>query len=105
MMIPKEQLTGEDVRQVVEQMIRDHLNVAVDGYNVDTTVVVNGLVKAAIEGQTIESGCEDLALEVGSNTVREHLNALLDGYDLRQHEGAMNAGWRELLPIRVFRTT
>ena len=61
MMIPKEQLTGEDVRQVVEQMIRDHLNVAVDGYKCDTTVVVNVLVKAAIEGQTIESVSEDLA--------------------------------------------
>ena len=73
MMIPKEQLNGEDVRQVVEQTIRDHLNLAIDGYKCDTAVVVNGLVKAAIEGQTIESECEDLALEDGSNTVREHL--------------------------------
>lgn len=104
MRIPKEQLTGEEVRQVVEQMIRAHLNVAVDGYKCDTTVVVNVLVKAAIEGQTIESVCEDLALEVGSNTVREHLNALLDVYNLRQHECAMNAGLAgnipEMLPRR-----
>jgi hypothetical protein len=98
MMIPKEQLNGEAVRQVVEQTIREHLNLAIDGYKCDTAVVVKVLVKAAIEGQTIESVCEDLALEVGRNTVREHLNALLDVYDLRQHECAMNAGLAGNIP-------
>jgi putative transposase len=61
-------------------------------------MVVNVLVKAAIEGQTIESVCEDLALEVSSNTVREQLNALLDVYDLRTHECEMNAGLAACVP-------
>jgi len=92
MIIPKEQLSGEDVRCVVEQTLREHLNLAIDGYKCDTRCVVNVLVKAAIERQTIESVCDDLALEVSSNTVRERLNALLDVYDLREHECEMNAG-------------
>ena len=92
MMIPKEQLGGEDVRRVVEQTLREPLNLAVDGYKCDTGAVVNVLVKAAIERQTIESVGDDVRLAVSSNTVREHLNAVLDGYDLREHECEMNAG-------------
>src|SRR6266568_5026842 len=92
MMIPKEQLGGEDVRRVVEQTLREPLTLAVDGYKCDTGAVVNVLVKAAIERQTIESVGDDVTLAVSSNTVREHLNAVLDVYDLREHECEMNAG-------------
>src|SRR5260370_41667704 len=92
MIIPEEQLSGEDVRRVVEQTLREHLKLAIDGYKCDTGCVVNVLVKAAIERQTMESVCDDLALEVSSNTVRERLNTLLDVYDLREHECEMNAG-------------
>jgi hypothetical protein len=101
MMIPKEQLGGEDVRRVVEQTLREHLNLAVDGYKCDTGAVVNVLVKAAIERQTIESVCDDLTLEVSSNTVREHLNAVLDVYDLREHECEMNAGLAGNIPEQL----
>jgi hypothetical protein len=101
MMIPKEQLSGEDVRRVVEQSLREHLALAVDGYKCDSSCLVSVLVKAAIEGQTIESVCNDLALEVGSNTVREHLNALLDVSDLRRHECEMNAGLADNIPEQL----
>ena len=60
MIIPKERLSGEDVRQVVEATVREYLKLAIDGYKCDTATVVSVLVKAAIEGQTIESVCEDL---------------------------------------------
>jgi len=98
MILPKEQLTGEVVRQVVEQTLRENLSLDVDGYKCDPNTLVNVLVKAAIEGQTIESVCGDLEIEVGSNAVREHLNALLDVYDLRQHECAMNGGLAGNIP-------
>jgi putative transposase len=100
MIIPKEQLSGEEVRQVVEQTFREHLKWAIDGYKCDTTAVVNVLVKAAIEGQTIESICTDLKLDVGSNTntVREQLNQILDVCDLRTHECQMNAGLVSCIP-------
>lgn len=98
MIIPKDQLSGETVRQVVEQTLREHMNLTIDGYKCDTATVVNVLVKAAIEGQTIESVCEDLVLPVGSNTVREHLNTLLDVYELRTHECEMKAGLVDSVP-------
>lgn len=101
MIIPKEQLSGEDVRQVVEETLREHLKLAINGYKCDTATMVNVLVKAAIEGQTMESVCEDLALEVGSNTVREHFNALLDVSNLRAHECEMNAGLSACVPAEL----
>lgn len=101
MMIPKEQLSGEDVRQVVEQTLRKHLKWTIDGYKCDTSAVVNVLVKAAIEGQTIESICADLGLEVGSKTVREQLNAVLDVCELRTHECQLNAGLVACIPEQL----
>jgi hypothetical protein len=101
MIIPKEQLNGEDVRQVVEQTLRGYLSLAIDGYKCDSRSVVNVLVKAAIEGQTIESVCDDLTIGVESNTVRAHRNALLDVYDLRRHECEMNAGLAGNIPERL----
>src|SRR5258706_16180967 len=101
MIIPKERLSGEGVRQVVEQTVREHLKLDIDGYKCDTATVVSVLVKAAIEGQTIESVCEDLAIEIGSNTVREQLNALLDVVDLRRQECEMNAGLVACIPEQM----
>ena len=101
MIIPEEKLSGEDVRRVVEQTLREQLSVAIDGYKCDSSSVVNVLVKAGIERQTIESVCDDLALEVSSNTVRAQLNALLDVYDLREHECEMNAGLARNVPEQL----
>jgi putative transposase len=101
MMIPKAELSGEDIRQVVEQTLRATLKWTIDGYKCDTSAVVNVLVKAAIEGQTIESICADLALEVGSNTVPEQLNQLLDVCELRTHECQMNAGLVLCIPEQL----
>jgi putative transposase len=104
MIIPKAQLSGEDVRQVVEQTLQEYLNVVTEGYKCDSRRVIQVLVKAAIEGQTIETVCSDLELEVGSNTVREHLNALLDVSDLRRHECEMNAALAGNIPEQMPRT-
>jgi len=101
MIIPKEQLSGEDVRVVVEQILREHLKWAIAGYKCDSSTVIQVLVKAAIEGQTIDSICEDLGLEVSSNTVREQLNAVLDVCDLRTHECQINAGLVDCIPEQL----
>lgn len=101
MNIPKEQLSGEAVREVVEQIIREQLSLAIEGYKCHTSDVVNVLVKAAIEGQTIESICADLALAVSSNTVREQLNQVLDVYDLREQECQVNAGLARCVPVEL----
>ena len=101
MMIPKERLAAEDVRARVEQVLRGHLTLSIKGYKCDLMTVLNVLGKAAIEGQTIESVCADLELEVGSNTIREQLNRALDASDLRAHEAELNSGIAECLPAEL----
>ncbi len=97
-MITKNELTAEDVRQMAESVLRDYLNVNIDGYKWDTASVLNVLMKAAIDGQSVESMCADLTEVAGSNALREQLNAVLDVYDLRRHEVEMNAGLAACLP-------
>src|SRR5258708_33183971 len=90
-MITKNELTAEDVRQMAENVLRKYLNVNIDGYKWDTASVLNVLMKAAMDGQSVESVCADLTEVAGSNALREQLNAELDGYDLRRREVDMNA--------------
>jgi putative transposase len=97
-MITKNELTAEDVRQTAEQVLRDHLNVNIDGYKWDTARVLNVLMKAAIDGQSVERACADLNEIAGSNALREQLNVALDVYDLRRHEIEMNAGLAACFP-------
>src|SRR5258708_10136048 len=101
MIIPKEQLNAEDVGQIVEQTLQKHLGLRIEGYKCECSRVIQVLVQAAIEGQSIESICEDLELDVSSNTVREQLNATLDVCDLRRHECEMNAGLVDCIPEQM----
>jgi putative transposase len=101
MIIPKERLSGEDVRQIVEESLQRHLSLGIDGYKCDSSSVIQVLVQAAIEGQSIESICDDLKVEVSSNTVREQLNAVLDVCELRRHECEMNAGLVGCIPQQM----
>jgi hypothetical protein len=101
MIIPKEPLSAEDVRVAVERFVAEHLKWEIDGYKCDSSTVIQVLVKAAIEGQTIESIGEDLRLDIGSNTVRAQLNGLLDVCDLRTHEAQINAGLVECIPAQL----
>src|SRR5258707_13590851 len=101
MNIPKEQLRGEDVRRIVEQTLAEHLKLRIEGYKCDSKSVMQVLVQAALEGQSIESICEDLELDVSSNTVREQLNGVLDVCDLRRHECEMNSGLADCIPEQM----
>jgi hypothetical protein len=97
-MIPKNELKAEDVRQMAEQVVRDHLTSHIEGYTWDTASVLNVLLKAAHDGQSVESGCADLSHVAGSNALREQLNRVLDVCDLRRHEVEMNAGLAACFP-------
>ncbi len=79
-------------------MLRDYLKVNIDGYKWDTASVLNVLMKAAIEGQSVESACADLKEVAGSNALLAQLNAVLDVTDLRRHEVEMNAGLAACFP-------
>lgn len=101
MIIPKEALKAEDVRQIVETILEEQLHIGGGGYKCSREQVSAVLVKAAVEGQTIESTCADLALAVESNTIRAHLNALLDASALRQQEVDMNNGLVAGVPLEM----
>jgi putative transposase len=59
------------------------------------------LVKAALDGTSIEAVCQELCAVADSNTLREQLNKALDIVDLRDHEAQMNAALASLIPKDV----
>ena len=61
-------------------------------------MVCNVLMKAAVEGMSVESMCADLQGSTGSNTIREHLNEVLEVGELRRQEWAMYAGLVACIP-------
>jgi hypothetical protein len=46
MIIPKEQLSAEDVRVEVERFVGEHLNWEIDGYKCDSSTVIQVLRSA-----------------------------------------------------------
>ena len=63
-------MSGETVRQAVETLLREQLGLKRDGYKCTTSVVLNVVVKAAVERQTIERVCSELVVPVNSDTIR-----------------------------------
>jgi hypothetical protein len=100
-MILDRQLTGETVRAAVKGMLQEHLSLHIDGYKCNTALGLDVLVKAALEGQTIESIGDALDLAVGSNAIQEQLNQALEGGDLRVHERELNCGLAACLPAEL----
>jgi hypothetical protein len=99
--IPKERLNAEDVREVTERLRRHQLSVQVEGYKITTSMVLNVLLKAAVEKRSIEAVCADLTEVVDSNTMREAINRVLRVEDLRQHEAKFNAALAECIPAAM----
>ena len=82
----KDRLKAEDVRELTERLLREQLSLQVEGYKITTSMVLNVLLKAAVEKRSIEAVCADLTDVVDSNTLREALNRVLSVEDLQQHE-------------------
>src|SRR5215510_11467797 len=97
----KDRLNAEDVRELTERLLREKLSLAVDGYKITTSMVLNVLLKAAVEKRSIEAVCADLADVVDGNTLREALNQALRVEDLREHEVEFNAALAECIPAEM----
>jgi hypothetical protein len=97
-MITKNSLKAEDVRQLSERLLRETLGIAVQGYKCTSEQVCNVLLKAAVEGMSVESICADMPMTVGSNTIREQLARILDVCELRRQECDMNRALVECVP-------
>jgi putative transposase len=98
MIITKNELSAEDVRRMAERVLKAHLKIDIQGYSCDTTGVLNVLMKAAVEGVSIESACADMEDVASSNRIREQLHAVLDVSELRRHECEMNSGLAACIP-------
>jgi hypothetical protein len=101
MMIPKNTLSGEAVRQAVEDVLREQVGLVISGYKCDTSTVLNVVVKAAVERETIESVCSELALPVNSDTIRTQLKNALGGWAVRALEEAVNRGLASCFPAEL----
>src|ERR1035438_4080573 len=100
--IPKNKLDGEDIRRVAEQLLREKLpSVQVEGYQITTSMVLNVLIKAAIDKSSIEAVGEDLVEVVDRNTLREALNRVVTVDDWRQHEAEFNAALAACIPAEM----
>ncbi|MEP7286014.1 MAG: hypothetical protein ABI947_09625 [Chloroflexota bacterium] len=99
MIIPKESLSGEDIRRAIEDVLGKHLGLTGKGYKCDGRLVINVLMTAAIEGRVIESVCDDLTIGVTSNTIRGYLKNRLDVCDLREQEMQMNLSLSDCVPV------
>lgn len=100
-MILKNRLNAEDVRAVAERQLREHLSMEIEGTKIRTEMVLNVLLKAAIERQSIEAVCGDLEDVVDSNTLREALNKALTVEELRQHEAEFNEALADCVPSEL----
>lgn len=99
--IAKDRLNAEDVRELTERLLREQLSLAVDGYKITTSMVLNVLMKAAVEKRSIEAVCADLTEVVDGNTLREALNQALRVEDLQQHEVEFNAALAKCIPAEM----
>jgi putative transposase len=99
--IVKDQLDAEDVRDLTERLLLEHLSLEVSGYKITTSMVLNVLIKAAVEKRSIDAVCKDLSEVVDGNTLREALNRALTVDDLRQHEAEFNAALAACIPVEM----
>src|SRR5512135_2398000 len=99
--IAKDRLNAEDVRELTERLLREQLSLQVEGYKITTSMVLNVLLKAAVEKRSIEAVCDDLTDVVDSNTLREAINRALTVEDLRQHEAEFNAALADCVPAEM----
>ena|SRR5258708_3955562 len=100
-MIAKDRLNAEDMREMSERLLREHLSLETEGYKMSTSMALNVLMTAAVEKRSIEAVCGDLVKVVDSNTLRAALNRALTVGDLRQHEAEFNAGLAACIPSHM----
>lgn len=100
-MIAKESVSGQDLRNQVQEVSQAYLPFAADGYKCTTDMVYDVLLKAASEETSIEAACQDLDDVVDGNTIRSLLNAQLDIEQIREHEQQLNEALAFALPQQI----
>jgi putative transposase len=97
-------LTDKMTRQATQERLASHLPIHAAGYECSTETVLDVLIEAAINRQTIETTCTQLDQIVDGETVRGYLNEQLRVNDLYGLEWDLNQSLAAGLPRRLRKT-
>ena len=100
-MIAKEQLNAKEMRDVVQKVGQAHLPLQAEGYQCDTEMLYDVLLKAAAEGISLEAACNDLEEVVNSNTLRDYFHEQVRMEQFRELEQAVNEALAFELPSQI----
>jgi predicted aspartyl protease len=103
-------LNDETTRAATVERLQDHLPIDACGYKANNKVILEIITHAAVTGRSIEASCQDLDVDISSNTVREQLNAQLSvgNLDTRftghfELEASVNGALHDGLPRKARR--
>jgi len=96
-------LSDEVTRQATIEHLRAHLGVEVRGTKASTEMVLEVLVHAAVNGQSIEASCAALAGSADSNTLRGYVNEAFGEGLLDEVEERVNQALVSELPKKAKR--
>ena len=71
-------LNDETTRAATVERLQDHLPIDACGYKANNKVILEIITHAAVTGRSTHASCQDLDVDISSNTVREQLNAQLN---------------------------
>ncbi|MDQ3460264.1 MAG: hypothetical protein M3498_13360 [Deinococcota bacterium] len=103
-------LNDETTRAATVERLQDHLPIDVCGYKANNKVILEIITHAAVTGRSTHASCQDLDVDISSNTVREQLNAQLSvgNLDTRftghfELEASVNGALHDGLPRKARR--
>lgn len=96
-------LRSEETRQATIEHLKRHLPLEVKGTKASTEMVLEVLVHAAVNGQSIEASCAELAGSADSNTLRDYVNEAFCEAKLEEVERRVNKALVCGLPKKVIK--
>lgn len=95
------ELSSEETRQATIKHLKEHLPIEVNGTKASTEMVLEVLVHAAVNGQSIEASCAELSGSADSNTLREYVNKAFRVEMLAEVEKRVNTALIAELPKKL----
>jgi Transposase DDE domain len=95
------ELSDEATREATVGCLQEHLELEVAGSKVTTEMVLEVLIHAASNGQSIEASCAELSGSAASNTLCEYVNAAFNEATLESLEMRVNQALVAQLPKKV----
>jgi putative transposase len=96
-------LTDRKVLEYARTSLQEHLPLQAEGYKCSTEDLLNVLLGASVNSDTIESVCADLVEMPVAETLRQYLNEQLTVKELPELEKQLNAALAAEIPPSVWR--